>query len=156
LGITGIIICFLFASVFLAGGLYTIGNSFKYRKFIPVKGEIIQSKIYEDFIDYSMGVKYSARIDYEFEYKRTRYNACKLYAGANIFKTLIEMWIPGKRQAQKEMVAYPCGKAVTVYVNPDKPTDACLQKKGMGGAFVYLAWGYLFIHFAIIMLNNLI
>ena len=110
----------------MAYGTYLVLKSRRARLWPTAEGKIIDSRVRETLDDGS--TLYDAYILYEYSVNgvRLRSDVWRLGVGRSSFAGL----------AKRPVAKYPIGAPVTVYCNPDKPTDAMLETGNASWAFL--------------------
>lgn len=109
-----------------------------------VEGTILQSQVIHNS-GYNQGSTYRAEIVYEYKVRARRYkgkNVCLSY----------DVGTGDRGRAERRCAQYPVGRAVSVYYNPDKPVDACLEQRvDAPEFFIYIAAAFLFFGLGMIL-----
>lgn len=106
-----------------------------------VPGTIVSSEV-EDAWD-TTGERYIGRVAYTYEIDGVTYEGDELDLRGAIF-------VRNRDDAERRLIPYPVGASVMVYVDPDDPTRAVLNRSlpdaiwafaGLGGILVLLSFG---------------
>lgn len=132
LQIGGLICMGIFILVFLGGGGYMIYRSVQDRKkarasltWPSTQGRVIESRVIESRSTDSDGdtsTTYRPYIKYEYQVVGSVFTSDKLAVGPAVSTS-------NYRKSEEKVRQMPIGAAVTVYYNPDDPTDAVLEQR---------------------------
>jgi hypothetical protein len=132
LQISGLICMGIFILIFLGGGGYMIYRSIQDRKkarasltWPSVQGRVIESRVVESRSTDSDGdttTTYRPYIKYEYQVIGTTFTSDKLAVGPAVSTS-------NYRKSEEKVNRMPVGSTVTVYYNPDDPTDAVLEQR---------------------------
>lgn len=104
----------------------------------PVQGRIISSAKRVEYTD--AGKLEDADIAYEYVFGEKKYSSKVIKIGGDMLSQ------PSRRGASVAdllLAKYPAGKAVSVYVNPQHPKVACLERAGAETVFLSILCGLL-------------
>lgn len=146
LQIVGLICGGIFILVFLGGGGYLIYRSIQDRKkakaslnWPSTQGRVVESRVVESRSTDSDGdtsTTYRPYIKYEYQVVGTTFTSDKLAIGPAVSTS-------NYRKSEEKVRRMPVGAAVTVFYNPDDPTDAVLEQRSNAG--LMLALGIIFV-----------
>lgn len=141
LQIGGLICMGIFILVFLGGGGYMIYRSVQDRKkarasltWPSTQGRVIESRVVESHSSDSDGdttTNYRPYIKYEYEVVGSTFTSDKLAIGPAVSTS-------NYRKSEEKVKRMPVGAAVTVFYNPDDPTDAVLEQRSNAGLLLTL------------------
>ncbi len=109
-----------------------------------VEGEILSSQVIHRS-SHNQGSTYRAEVVYEYTVKARRHkgkNVCLNY----------DVGTGDRGRAEERCAQYPVGRAVSVFYNPNKPADACLERRAdtpiffliIAAAFLFFGLGIIF------------
>ncbi len=136
----------IFILVFLGGGAYMIYRSIQDRKkakaslaWPSTQGRVIESRVVESRSSDSDGdttTTYRPYIKYEYQVVGSVFTSDKLAIGPAVSTS-------SYRKAEEKVKRMPAGAAVTVFYNPDDPTEAVLEQRSNAGLLLIL--GIIFV-----------
>jgi hypothetical protein len=145
LQVFGLFCAGIFILVFLGGGIYLIYRSIKDKKKAKLSlswpstpGRVIESRVVESHSSDSDGdttTTYRPYIKYEYQVVGATFTSDKLSIGPAVSTS-------NYRKSQDKVNRMPAGSTVTVFYNPDDPTDAVLEQRS--NATLMLVLGIVF------------
>ena len=144
--IIGLICGGLFVAIFAGVGIYLLIRFNKDKQkaassqsWPSASGRIVEARVAESTSTDSDGDRstcYSPQIVYEYEVLGSPLRGDKIYVGLKSSSS-------NYKKAQEKVAQYPIGKTVSVYYNPDDPTDAVLERRAQ--TTITLVLGIIFL-----------
>jgi hypothetical protein len=90
---------------------------------VPVKGEITRSEVVKTRSRHhgNRATYYEARIEYDYEFEGRQYHGDTICVGGTVHTSL-------SRHAKERCRRFPEGANAIVYVDPQEPSNACLER----------------------------
>ena len=130
--IFGLICGGFFVAIFAGVGIYLLIRFNKDKQkaassqtWPSTSGRIVEARVTESTSTDSDGDRstyYSPQIVYEYEVMGSPIRGDKIYVGLKSSSS-------NYKKAQEKVAQYPIGKTVSVFYNPDDPTDAVLERR---------------------------
>jgi len=101
---------------------------------VPVKGEITRSEVVKTRSrgHGNRATYYEARIEYDYEFEGRQYHGDTICVGGTFHTSL-------SRHAKERCRRFPEGANTIVYVDPQEPSDACLERGNHASVLFLLA-----------------
>jgi len=131
LEIFGLLCMGIFILVFLGGGIYLIYRSVKDKQKAKLSlswpstvGKVIESRVVESHStsDGDTTTTYKPYVKYEYQVVGETFTSDKLSIGPAVSTS-------NYRKSQEKVNRMPVGSTLTVFYNPDDPTDAVLEQR---------------------------
>ncbi len=131
------IIFLIVGIVFVSVGYYLQKEAKKVEKWPSVKGVVVESKVVSHLDSESNQTMYAPAITYRFKVGNKEFTSSS-YGFMNVSYS-------DSSKAEKIVKAYPAGKEVTVYYNPENPYKAVLNKKSSFLVYIPQILGWVFV-----------
>ena len=136
----------VFAGVFFLVGAFlatylgpqTLQEARATRTWVQVQGEVVGSRVVNDTRASGKGYEYDLEVEYRYRFGDQDYTSDQLAVGRD--------WSFDKRgQAEVAQSAFQPGTPLPVFVNPEDPASAVLERGGEDAAELWIGMGVLFM-----------
>jgi hypothetical protein len=109
----------------------------------PTAEGVVSSSEVDHSTDAEGGDSYSPEVTYQYQVDGQNLANNQIKFGENSYSS--------RRKAEEIAAAYPVGKQVTVYYEPERPDNAVLEPGVSAGSYIVLGIGVLFIALALLI-----
>jgi hypothetical protein len=109
----------------------------------PTAAGVVTSSEVDRSTDAEGGDSYSPEVDYQYQVDGQTITNNQIKFGENSYSS--------RRKAEEIAANYPLGQQVTVYYEPERPTNAVLEPGVSAGSYIVISIGALFLLISLII-----
>jgi hypothetical protein len=109
----------------------------------PTAAGVVTSSEVDHSTDAEGGDSYSPEVDYQYQVDGQTITNNQIKFGENSYSS--------RRKAEEIAANYPLGQQVTVYYEPERPTNAVLEPGVSAGSYIVISIGALFLLISLII-----
>jgi len=141
------VIIFMLSGALCFCSIISFAKYIRSRKWKRIRGEVIHSKVEVERGDES--VIYTPKVQFKYSVKGVKYVSSELYPFGSIGVSV-------KRFSMRIVNRYKPGTEVSIYCNPNNPTDSFLERKGLTPLILGFLVGLLFLMVSVLLICGII